>query len=264
MDDATYNALRLHRDGHVLHVTMDRPETMNAIDSELDTELIRLFTEAADDAQTRVVVLTGAGKAFSAGGDIDAIQTMIDEPWRMYDMIPKAKRLINNLLDCPKPVIAKLNGHAVGLGATLALFCDVIYANQSAKIADPHVTLGLVAGDGGAIIWQQLIGAARAKEYLFTGDPITGEEAARIGLINKALPLEELDAAVEALAQRLANQPARALQWTKLVANMPLKAQAAAMMDAGIAYEGLSNHSEDHLLAVEAMVNKRKPSFTGN
>lgn len=264
MDCAAYGALLLRREGHVLHATMNRPESLNAIDAQLDAELIRLFVEVADDPQTRVVVLTGAGKAFSAGGDIDSIQALINEPWRMYDMIPRAKRLISNLLDCPKPVIAKVNGHAVGLGATLALFSDLVFANQAAKIADPHVTLGLVAGDGGAIIWQQLIGHVRAKEYLFTGDPISGEEAAHIGLINRAVPLDELDAVVEAFAQRLANQPARALQWTKLVANTTLKAQAVAMMDAGIAYEALSNQSEDHRLAVQAMVEKRKPNFTGN
>lgn len=264
MDCSAYEALLLRREGHVLHAAMNRPDTLNAIDAQLDAELIRLFVEVADDSQTRVVVLTGAGKAFSAGGDIDAIQALIDEPWRMYDMIPRAKRLISNLLDCPKPVIAKVNGHAVGLGATLALFCDLVFATPQAKIADPHVTLGFVAGDGGAIIWQQLIGHVRAKEYLFTGDPITGEEAARIGLINRAVPLNELDAVVDAFAERLANQPARALQWTKLVANMPLKAQVAAMMDAGIAYETASNHTEDHRLAVQALIDKSKPEFTGN
>lgn len=264
MDCSTYEALLLRREGHVLYATMNRPETLNAIDAQLDVELIRLFVEVADDPLTRVVVLTGVGKAFSAGGDIDAIHTFIGEPWRMYDMIPRAKRLISNLLDCPKPIIAKVNGHAVGLGATLALFCDLVFAAPQAKIADPHVTLGFVAGDGGALIWQQLIGHQRAKEYLFTGDPITGEEAARIGLINRAVPIDELDAVVAVFAQRLANQPARALQWTKLVANIQLKAQAAAMMDAGIAYEVASNQTEDHRLAVQALMNKSKPSFTGN
>src|SRR5690606_26283084 len=105
---------------------------------------------------------------------------------------------------CIKPVIAKINGHAMGLGATLALFCDVSFAAAEAKIADPHVALGFVAGDGGAVIWPQLIGYNRAKEYLFTGDPLTGEEAARIGLVNRALPAAELDAAVLAYANKVA------------------------------------------------------------
>jgi enoyl-CoA hydratase len=264
MEFSNYPALLLKREGHVLYATMNRPDTLNAIDPQLDDDLIRLFVDVADDTQTRVVVLTGAGKAFSAGGDLDVIQTMIDTPSMMYDMIPRAKRLINNLLDCPKPVIAKVNGHAVGLGATMALFCDLVFASTSAKIADPHVSLGLVAGDGGALIWSHLIGHVRAKAYLFTGDPITAEEAASIGLINKAVPLEELDAVVDAFAQRLANQPARALQWTKLVANIHLKSQAASMLDAGIAYEALSNHSQDHQIATKAALNKIKPTYTGD
>src|SRR6185503_9495337 len=125
-------------------------------------------------------------------------------------------------------------GAAAGLGATIALMCDVIIAADTAVIGDPHVRMGFVAGDGGAVIWPQLIGYARAKQYLLTGDAITGEEAAQIGLVNFAYPAEELDAAVDAFAQKLAAGARRAVQWTKATINVGLKQLAASMMDAGI------------------------------
>ena len=141
-----------------------------------------------------VIVLTGAGRAFSAGGDLDHIERNADNP-RLFDHEARmAKRIIYTLLDIDKPVVCRMNGHAVGLGATMALMCDIIFAAEGAKIGDPHVGLGLVAGDGGAVIWAQRIGLARAKEYLFTGDLLTAQKAAEIGLINHCVPLEELDA----------------------------------------------------------------------
>ncbi|MFT3754433.1 MAG: enoyl-CoA hydratase/isomerase family protein [Pseudoxanthomonas sp.] len=263
MDFSRYAALTFRRDGGVLHATLNRPETMNAIDDELDLELIRLFVEAADDAETRVVVLSGAGKAFSAGGDLDAIEHIIDNPQVMYDMVPRAKRLLNNLLDCPKPVIAKINGHAMGLGATLALFCDLTFAADHAKIADPHVKLGFVAGDGGAVIWPQLIGYARAKQYLLTGDAVSAIDAARIGLINDAVPAEQLDALVDEWARKLAALPPRAVQWTKLSINTGLRQVAAAGLDVGIAYETISNQTADHREALISARERRAGNYQG-
>lgn len=264
MDFASYGAMAFRRDGGVLHATMNRPDTLNAFDDALDADMARLFIDVADDPETRVLVLTGAGRAFSAGGDIAHMQALIDRPELFYNAQPRAKRLISSLLDCPKPVIAKVNGHAVGLGATLALFCDLIYAAQDARIADPHVKVGFAAGDGGAVIWPQLIGYARAKRYLLTGDAITGREAAEIGLINGAATAAELDGVVDALATRLANGAARAIQWTKTSINIGLKQQFNAIMDASFAYEMLSNHTRDHQEAVTAFREKRDPSFTGN
>jgi len=161
-------------------------------------------------------------------------------------------------------VIAKVNGAAMGLGATLALFCDVIFAANYAKIADPHVKVGFVAGDGGAVIWPQLIGYARAKQYLLIGDAITGAEAAAIGLVNFALPGEELDAAVDAWARRMAGGARRAIQWTKATINVGLKQIAASVMDAGMAYELLSNQTRDHAEAIAAFRGKRAPDFSGD
>ena len=188
-----------------------------------------------------MLVLTGAGKAFSAGGDIEHMQKVIDEPHLFLDGIRNGKKLLFGMLDCPKPIIAKVNGAAMGLGATIALFSDIIIAANHAKIADPHVKVGFVAGDGGAVIWPALLGHARAKQYLLTGDALTGEEAARIGLINQAVPAEELDRVVDEFAQRIANGASLAIQWTKLSVNVT--AQAAARrrcIEASFAYEALS------------------------
>lgn len=258
-----YKAIGFRRDGKVLHATFNRPATLNAVDPDLHHDLNRLFDDVAADPDTHVLVMTGAGRAFSAGGDIDQMQKLVDRPELFAEDLGAAKRLIYSMLDCPKPVIAKVNGHAMGLGATLALFSDLIIAANHAKIGDPHVSVGYVAGDGGAVIWPQLIGYARAKQYLLTGDPLTAEEAAKIGLINRAVPAEELDKVVDEFAQRLANGASKAIQWTKLSINIGLRQIAGAVLDASMAYEALSNYTQDHAEAVAAFRDKRPPLFTG-
>jgi enoyl-CoA hydratase len=263
MDFGAFKAIAFRRDGKVLHATLNRPDSLNAIDDDMDRDLARLFGDVAADAETNVLVLTGAGRAFSAGGDIEHMQRLIDQPNLFLDGMAAAKHIVFSLLDCPKPVIAKVNGAAVGLGATIALFSDLIYAADTAKFGDPHVKVGYVAGDGGAVIWPQLIGYARAKEYLLTGDLLTGAEAARIGLINRALPADQLDVAVDEIAQRLANGASRAIQWTKLSVNTTLKQVAQQVMDTSLAYEALSNLTKDHQEAVNAFREKRAPRFTG-
>ncbi|MBB5460420.1 enoyl-CoA hydratase [Paraburkholderia sp. Cpub6] len=263
MNILDYQALLLEREGGVLTVTLNRPETLNAFDEQMDIEMSRLFLDVAEDVETRVVVLTGAGRAFSAGGDIEHMQQVIDNPTLFLEGMQRAKKIVFSMLDCPKPVIAKINGHAIGLGATIALFSDLSYAANHAKIGDPHVKVGFVAGDGGAVIWPQLVGYAKAKEYLLTGDLVTAEEAARLGLINHAVPADQLDAVVDAMAKRLANGASRAIQWTKASINIGLKQLAHAILDASIAYEALSNLTEDHQEAVNAFREKREPVFKG-
>ncbi|HAN26886.1 MAG TPA: enoyl-CoA hydratase, partial [Haliea salexigens] len=169
----------------------------------------------------------------------------------------------NSLLDLEKPIIAKVTGPAVGVGCTLALFCDFIYATPDAKFADPHVSVGLVAGDGGAVIWPQLIGYARAKRYLLTGDFIDGATAAEYGLITEAVPKEELDATVDAMAKRMADGAPYAIRWTKSSINAGLKLLANAIIDRSGAYENLTMLTEDHKTALLAFKNREKPVFKG-
>lgn len=263
MDYSKYTQLNVEVDDRIATVTINRPDRLNVTDAVMHTELSTIFTDLQRDREVDVIVLTGAGRAFSAGGDIAWMQEAIDDPESFDQTRDEAKRIVFSLLDLEKPMIAKVNGHAVGLGATLALFCDVIFASEKAKIGDPHVSVGFVAGDGGAIIWPQLIGYARAKEFLFTGDLISASEAADMGLINHAVPAEALDARVDEFAKRLRHGATKAIRFTKIATNIALKQAAHAAMDVSIAYETITNSSADHAEAVAAFREKRTPSFQG-
>ena len=256
-----YQAITVARERRVLTVTLNRPAVLNAVDAVLHRELARIFHDVAADPETDIVVLTGAGRAFCAGGDMDWLQGAIDEPARFERIAVEAKQIVFGLLDCEKPVICRLNGDAVGLGATLALFCDIIIAADSARIGDLHVNVGLSAGDGAAIIWPQLIGYPRAKEFLMTGRLVDGAEAAALGLVNEAAPLDQLDARVAAMVAKLEAGATQAIRFTKVSINLGLKQLAHAMMDASIAYESLTNLSPDHREGLEAFRTRRKPVF---
>lgn len=259
----TFTTIALTRRGRLLTLTLNRPEAMNAFNLAQHDELPEALAFASADPGSDVLVLTGAGRAFSAGGDIAHIERNAANPELFDHEARQAKRIVFTMLDIEKPVVCRMNGHAIGLGATLVLLCDVVYAADGAKIGDPHVGLGLVAGDGGALLWAARIGLARAKEHLLTGDLLTATKAAEIGLINHALPLDQLDAAVDAFCDKLLAGAQQALRWTKLLTNMELKRAAGALMEAGIAYESLSVRSADHREGVAALKEKRAPRFTG-
>ena len=161
MDNDRYKTMKFTREGRILTITIDNGP-MNAVDDDLHHELSRVFVDAQDDPDSDLIVLTGAGRAFCAGGDMDWFQAMIDETSRFRGIMPDAKRIISTLLEVEKPVLCRLNGAAAGLGASIALMSDIIIAREDALIGDPHVKVGLVAGDGGAVIWPQLVGYARA------------------------------------------------------------------------------------------------------
>jgi enoyl-CoA hydratase len=259
----SYQKLAFRREAGVLHATFNRPEHLNAFGDVMGPEFLRFLNEVVLDNETRVIVLTGAGKAFSAGGDIDAMQRMIDIPGAFEETSARSRLIVSAMLACPKPIIAKVNGAATGLGASVALLCDLVYAASHAKIGDPHVKMGLVAGDGGALIWPQLVGFARAREYLLTGDLMTAAEAERIGLINRSVPAEELDATVDAMATRLAQGATKAISWTKTSVNLVLRHLESIVMPAAIAWEDLSARSQDHAEAVRSFREKRPAVFTG-
>lgn len=264
LDFSRYPTLAFERRGRILRVIINRPDAMNAVNEDLHEDLSRVFDDVGRDQDSDVVVLTGAGKAFCAGGDAAWLQSMIDEPKRFEEIGFAAKRIVFGLLDLEKPIICRLNGAAAGLGATIALMCDVIIASDRAVIGDPHVKMGFVAGDGGAVIWPQLIGYARAKEFLMTGEMLSAERAERIGLINYVVPADELDAKVDAMADQLVNGATQAIRWTKTVTNIPLRRLAHELMDAAVAYEMKTNLTRDHQEAVNAFREKRAPKFTGS
>lgn len=263
MEFSGYEKIKIERNGAVLTATLNRPEARNAISPDLDLELSRLFLDVDRDPDVNVMVLTGAGIAFSAGGDIPGMLKGLDDIGSFETGYRNGKRILQSMLDCEKPIIARVNGDAVGLGATLALFSDVVIADNKARFADPHVKVGLVAGDGGAVIWPQLVGYARTKQYLLSGDLMTAEEAERMGLIAFSVPTEQLDEKVAEWANKLANGAQKAIRYTKALINIGLRQQLAAMVDAGFALETVSSRSAEHAEAVNAFVAKRKPNFTG-
>jgi len=264
MNYTRYELVKIEKEGKVAVLTMNRPEALNAINPQLHTELEDIFADVGRDDDIQAAVLTGSGRAFCAGGDVKGMDAReFDSTLGAGAVIRNAKRLIHNLLDIEQPIIAAVNGHAVGLGATLALFCDVIIASENAKFGDPHVTVGLVAGDGGAVIWPMLCGLAKAKEYLMTGDLLTATEAERIGLINHVVPQDEVMSTAMQLAQRLANGPSKAIRWTKLACNKRLRDEVNLVLDASLAVESLSMLTEDHREATRAFTEKRAPRYKG-
>ncbi len=262
MNDAAYERIKVSRDGRVVMLTLSNPSKLNAVDARMHRELAQIFYDVQEDAESDVVVLTGEGNAFSAGGDIEWMRRSAESGETGPSPV-EGKKIVFGLLDLEKPIIAKVRGPAIGLGCTMALFCDVIFANDTARFADPHVRVGVVAGDGGAVIWPQLVGYARAKEYLMTGDALIAAEAERIGLINRVVPDAELDARVDAFAKRLAAGAPQAIKYTKVSVNLGLKALAHTILDASMAYEMLTFKTKDHREAVASFLEKRKPKFTG-
>jgi enoyl-CoA hydratase len=257
-----YETLALAREGRLLTIALNRPEALNAVNLAMHDELAEVFAFAANDPHSDVVVLTGAGRAFSAGGDLDHLQRNAEDP-RLFDHeIAIAKRIVLTMLDLDKPLVCRMNGHAIGLGATLALLCDVVFAAENAKIGDPHVAIGLAAGDGGAVLWPSRIGYARAKEYLLTGELLSAAEAAQIGLINRALPADALDAAVREFCNKLLSGAPLAIRATKRAINLGLKLHFDAVLEPGLDLERETVRSADHKEAIAAMREKRPPKFS--
>jgi enoyl-CoA hydratase len=259
----TYSRFTFERVNRVLYASITSDHPVNGVDAAMHEEFGRVFTDLQRDSDSDIIVLTAKGRAFCAGGDFDWFDEQISDPGKFRDIAWEAKRIVTSILDMEKPMLCRLNGAAAGLGATIALLCDIIIADERALIGDPHVKVGLVAGDGGALIWPQLIGFAKAKELLMTGDMLNAKEAQALGLINYTVPTDELDAKVDELLTKLQANPKWAVRWTKTVANIPLRALAAQMMDASVGWESVSNYMDDRKEAVDAFREKRKPNLTG-
>lgn len=261
-DYGGYTSLRFERLGDVLRVTLANPRNaLNAIDERMHSELARLFSELKSEHSARAVVLTGSGRAFSAGGDLGWLSEL--DTGDLDHLRREGKQIVWDLLDVEVPIVAAINGPAIGLGATLALLCDVIYMAESASLADPHVRVGIAAGDGGAVAWPLAIGPARAKRYLLTGDALTAREALDIGLINSVADDSALQEEALAFAERLAAAAPLAVRYTKLAVNQLVKQAMATAFDYSTALELVTFASADHAEALRAFRAKDEPRFEG-
>jgi enoyl-CoA hydratase len=240
------------REHGVLWITLNRPEKLNAANRRLHTELVELWDTIDRDPEVVVAVVTGAGRAFSAGGDLQ----MVEDAYQNYDEITRildeARDLVYNMLRCRKPIISAINGPAVGAGLVVALLADISIAAETARLADGHVRMGVAAGDHAAIIWPLLCGMAKSKYYLMTSDFVDGREAERIGLVSLCVPDDQLlDKATE-VATNLATGPRHAIQFTKRALNQWLL-QAGPIFDHSLALEMLGFFSEDMMTGVNAL-----------
>lgn len=256
-----YERFKLARHGRVLTVTISGRSPLNFIDGTLHRELAQIFAELALDEETDAVVLAASGKCFTAGGDIAWFRGMTEADKDAG--VKEGRKIILDLLELPQPIIAAVQGPAMGLGATIALFCDIVVAAPKAVFADPHVVLGLVAGDGGAIIWPWLVGMNRAKEFLFTGDRVSAEQAERIGLVNRVVPADELLANAQAQAHRLAGGWQKAIRGTKASVNKVLRDHVNLVLDTSLAIERQCMSSADHEAAMTALLESMAAAKAG-
>jgi enoyl-CoA hydratase len=245
MDYDLPDVIRIEADGPVRIVTLARPEHLNATNDELHRALARVFPQLSADADARVAVITGEGRAFSAGGDFDLLDRMAKDGVLRRDTLAEGREIVMNMIRCRPPVIAAVNGPAVGLGCSVVALSDVVYMAESAYLSDPHVPVGLVAADGGPVTWPLHTSMLLAKEYAFTGERIGAARAAEIGLVNHVCPDDEVLSAALAAARKIAALPQQAVEATKRVLNLHLERAVLATIDFALAAENESFGTED-------------------
>ncbi|QGK48919.1 hypothetical protein GJE02_14880 [Mycobacterium intracellulare subsp. chimaera] len=250
LDPAAYHAVDIAVDSAtaVAVLTLNRPDKANAVDDVMHSELSRVFAAAQDDARVRAVVLTGAGRTFSAGGDESSDRQYATSSGRTP--IEEARHIVDDIVGLTKPLVAAVNGHAIGLGAVLAALADVSYMAETAKIGDLHVHAALPAGNGAAVIWPLLVGLNRAKHLLMTGEILTAAEAERFGLISRAVPPADVLPSAMAMAQRLATLAPQAVQGTKAAVNRLLAMASGAVLPFSLALEAAAMEHDDFRAAM--------------
>jgi len=259
-----YETMKIERrENGIAVLTLNRPARLNAVNARMHAELARFSRDFANDRELRVLILTGEGRAFSAGGDFGPGDSFGSDP-KGPDLWTEARQIVDHILECEKPIIAAVNGYAMGLGANVALLCDVVVAGPSSVFADTHVNMGIGAGDGGQLIWPFLIGVNKAKYFLMTGDRVKGKEAAELGLVNFYVETDEalMPKALD-IASRLAAGAPQAITASKMAVNAYLRAVSSMVMPISLSYERGTMQTQDHREAVRAFQEKRKPKFTG-
>ncbi|MEX1147581.1 MAG: enoyl-CoA hydratase/isomerase family protein [Sphingomonadales bacterium] len=252
------------QDGGIATVTISNPRRKNAVSRPMHRQLERIWEEIDCDDDIRVVILTGDGDAFCAGTDLSVQKDQNEAGRPGRPPTGSARRLFWNMLDCEKPIIAKVRGVAYGLGVNIALAADIVVASEGTRLCDSHVKMGIAPGDGGAALWPLLIGFHRAKELLMLGDPVEASKAAELGLINHCVPEDELDDYVNTLAAKLTAGAPLAISYAKMSVNLMLKQMMAGAFETSLAYDQLTLFTKDHKEGVRAFMEKRKPRFIGS
>lgn len=251
-------------DGPVAIVTLNNPGQMNACNDAMHDGLQEIWTYLGNERTVRTIVLTGKGQAFSAGGDIANFQRLYEDPIYRSIQMRGAMRVLNAMLECPKPMIAAVNGPAVGLGCSLAVSCDIVLIAESAYMSDPHASIGLVAGDGGAVTWPSMMSILKAKYYLLTGDRIPAADCVELGLANKVYCADEVLSEAIKLAHRLAEKPRQAQEETKRAVNLHLQAAMLRVGPFAAAAEQESFTTDDLRQTIERFKAKMENSAAGS
>lgn len=244
----------------ILEVVMDRPERLNAADETMHAELARIWRDIDAADEVRVAILKGAGRGFSAGGDLEMVEAMTRDHATLQRVWKEAREIVFGVIDCSKPIVSAMRGPAVGAGLAAGLLADVSIAARSARIIDGHTRLGVAAGDHAAIVWPLLCGMAKAKYHLLLCESVSGEEAERIGLVSLCVEDERLDETALAVARKLAAGSASAIRWTKHALNHWLRL-AGPTFDASLALEFLGFAGPDVQEGLAAHREKRAPDF---
>ncbi len=256
--------LRVDLDDCVATITLTRPDSLNSFDHDLHIDFTEAVATVAADSRVRAAVIASTGKVFSAGGDFDfMLQANTDLAFLVHHA-EIGKRLLMSVVELQIPVVAAVHGAAIGLGATVALSCDCIVAAKGVALADPHVRVGLVAGDGGCLVWPAALGLTRARRYLLTGDSLKAEDAYAFGAVTDLVATpEEVGPAASALAHRLAALPPLAVQGTKRALSNAMRARAAEVVDLAMGNEVISASSQDLVEAIAAFREQRRGSYVG-
>ena len=260
-DYSSYQHLLVEKQDGVALLTMNRPEVLNATNFRLHYELSHIWLDLGQDPEVRVAVITGAGNAFSAGGDFEMIEQTIGNPEVVATTMTEAGDIVRNMINLDKPVVSAINGVAVGAGLAVALLADISIASDTARITDGHVRLGVAAGDHAAAIWPLLCGMAKAKYYLLTCDSLDGKEAERIGLVSLAVPADEVMPKAMEVARKLAAGSQPAIRWTKRALNQWLRMAGHTAFDYSLALEMLGFFGEDVKEGLQSLKEKREPDF---
>jgi enoyl-CoA hydratase len=260
---APYDSLQFERpDDGILEVVLNTPGKLNAVGHEMHTQLADVWTTIDKDPDVRAVIVRGAGEGFSSGGDLDLVADIADDFAVRARVLREARDLVYNIIDCSKPIVSAMHGPAVGAGLVVGLLADVSIAAKSARIIDGHTRLGVAAGDHAAIVWPLLCGMAKAKYYLLLCEPVSGEEAERIGLVSMCVEDDELHDAAMRVARKLARGSASAIRWTKYTLNNWLRV-AGPIFDASLAMEFLGFTGPDVQEGIASLRDKRQPRFSG-